>query len=85
MIYVFECEACEKQFEKNLPMADCQKPLKEPCPLCGVKGEVFRVFQSTNFQHEMINTHQKKAGKGWADTMSAIKKASGRGHTMQDW
>jgi putative FmdB family regulatory protein len=50
MIYEFNCEHCNGNFESNLPMADCQKPLSEPCPLCGKSGKIFRVYGGANFQ-----------------------------------
>ena len=76
MIYEFNCEACNENFEVSLPMADNQKPLSEPCILCGVKGKVFRVFQSSQHIHDMVNTKEKLAGSGWNDVLNSIHKAS---------
>jgi len=77
MIYEFNCEHCNKQFEVSLPMADCQKPLKEPCPLCEVSGKVFRVYGLPEFQTNMMGTKEKKAGNEWKDVLRKIDSKAG--------
>ena len=77
MIYEFNCEHCNGNFEVNLPMADCQKPISEPCPLCSKSGKIYRVFQPVSFQSEMINNFQKKAGNEWKDTLRRIDSKAG--------
>ena len=81
MIYEFNCEACNKQFEVSLPMAECKKPLSEPCPMCGVEGQIFRVFEAAGFQTNMINDKWKKAGS-FTDTLKKIDKAAGSQSTI---
>ena len=80
MIYEFNCEHCNGNFEANLPMADCQKPLSEPCPLCGKSGKIYRVYEPASFATNLINTKEKLAGQGWKDTMARID-ANHRGIT----
>ena len=87
MIYTFECEECEKQFDVNLPMAECKKPLSEPCPLCDVEGKVFRVFEAATHGYDMVNTKEKKAGLSgsnseWGSVMKRIHKQAGSGSQM---
>ena len=77
MIYEFNCEHCNGNFEANLPMADCQKPISEPCPVCGKSGKIFRVYQAVSFQTEMINNFQKQAGSEWKDTLRRIDSKAG--------
>lgn len=89
MIYEFNCEHCNGNFEVSLPMADCKKPLSEPCPLCNKSGKIFRVFEPVSFQNEMIGTIQKKAGltsssSEWGSVMKKIHKAAGSQSTMGD-
>lgn len=78
MIYTYECEECGKQFDANVPMSENKRPLTEPCPLCGVQGKVFRVFNSQGHQEHMVNTMRKRAGDGFNDVLKAIHKASGK-------
>jgi hypothetical protein len=55
-------------------MSENKRPLGEPCPSCGVSGQVFRVFQSvTNFHSGSVHD---QAGQGWKDILGGIKKAS---------
>jgi len=44
MRYDFCCDSCGKIWEAELKMADYQKPLSEPCPLCEVSGQVRRFY-----------------------------------------
>lgn len=76
MIYSFGCESCEKSFEVNVPMSDNKKPLTQPCPLCGTKGSVFRIFDSAT--HFYSGSVHDQAGQGWKDILGGIKKASGK-------
>ena len=81
MIYTFACESCDGSFEVNVPIAENQKPLSQPCKLCGVKGKVYRVFDSTGFQYN--NNMVKKAGKEWQAVLSAIDKASSKDNQIR--
>ena len=88
MIYVFECEACNESFEENLPIDDNQKPLKKPCPLCGVKGKVYRNFSNAGLGFQSETSYEgmsKKAGQGWKDTLSRIHEKAGRKSTLGEW
>ena len=76
MIYTFACDNSNGSFEVNVPIADNQKPLSQPCPLCGVKGKVFRVFDSAT--HFYSGSVHDQAGQGWKDILGGIKKASDR-------
>ena len=88
MVYLFECEACCKSFEVNLPMDDNQKPLKEPCPLCGTKGHVIRNFSNAGIGFQSETSYEglsKKAGQGWKDALSRIHDKAGRKSTLGEW
>ena len=85
MMYEFNCEACNRAFEEELPMADCTKPLKLPCPMCGVEGKVFRIYSNMSFQFEMNNDFRKRAGSEWNDMMKEMKKASGRNNYIEHY
>jgi len=39
-IYDFLCEKCKHTWEKQLIMADREKPTTEPCPQCGERDTV---------------------------------------------
>ena len=83
MIYEFNCEACDSVFEVNVPVSDNQKPLSEPCPLCSVKGKVFRVFgASAILQHERDGVRAKQAGSEWNSVLKKIDKAAGPKSTI---
>jgi putative FmdB family regulatory protein len=80
MIYTFACDACNGSFEVNVPISDNQKPLTKPCPLCGKKGKVYRVFDSAT--HFYSGSVHDQAGNGWKDILRGIKKASGKGNII---
>jgi putative FmdB family regulatory protein len=85
MIYTFACDSCNGSFEVNVPISENQKPLSQPCQLCGVKGKVYRVFDSNGFQHEMINDFRKRAGSEWNDRLKTIKGNSGRDNIIDTY
>ena len=70
---------------KTLEIFENQKPLSQPCQLCGVKGKVYRVFDSNGFQHEMINNFRKRAGSEWNDRLKTIKGNSGRDNIIDTY
>ena len=37
-IYEYKCNECEHTFDDYLSVSDRDKPLKQPCPECGVKS-----------------------------------------------
>ena len=81
MIYTFACENCNGSFEVNVPIADNQKPLSQKCPLCGVKGKVYRVFDSAT--HFLGGSVHNQAGSGWKDILKGIDKASGKDNEIR--
>jgi putative FmdB family regulatory protein len=82
MIYTFACESCNGSFEVNIPIADREKPISQPCQLCEAKGKVYRVFDSTGFIYTREGGTQKAAGSGWNDVLKSIHKASGSESTI---
>ena len=78
MIYTFACDNCDGSFEVNVPIAENQKPLSQPCKLCGVKGKVYRVFDNSGFQYNHQKMMRKAAGDQWSDVLKSIHKASGK-------
>lgn len=60
-IYEYECESCEHQFQKLLPVSQCSDPQS-----CGECGEASRkLVSSVNFN---------LAGDGWAGKNDRIKR-----------
>jgi putative FmdB family regulatory protein len=60
-IYEYECESCEHQFQKMLPISQCSDPQD-----CGDCGEASRkLVSSVNFN---------LAGDGWAGKNDRIKR-----------
>ena len=76
MNYEYECEKCEARFERNLPIADRNKPTEEKCP-CGKDGKILRVFEVGSHCTNLINTKEKLAGAQWTSTLERIQKTAG--------
>jgi putative FmdB family regulatory protein len=79
MIYEFQCEECEHNFTRSLPMAKCKEPLNEPCPACN-KVAVKRVFGVTIVSGAMdVHTRAEKVGgEAYKEVMKNVKKAGGK-------
>jgi len=81
MTYTYKCEDCKHTWEEKLPIADRNKPIESPCPECGKKGKISRVFEMP----ALVSTSPdilKKAGSGWNDVLKKIKKGSGSKNTI---
>jgi putative FmdB family regulatory protein len=79
MIYNYICTACDKSFEKNVPIADREEPTKKPCPACHKKGKVDRVFQyAPAISYDGGVSDIKRAGSGWNDVLKRIDKYAGK-------
>jgi putative FmdB family regulatory protein len=65
-LYEYECEACQKRFERIQKFSD---PPPEACPHCG-KGPVKKLFSSPAIQFK---------GSGWYITDYAKKSSSDAG------
>ena len=78
MLYDYKCGECGRTWEANLPMADRDKPLSEPCTQCGFIGEVKRVVSPASFIYDMKHPVDR-AGSEWKDRLRQIQKNSGYG------
>lgn len=56
--YDYECQTCEHPFDIFMEMSDYDIKAMPPCPECGVKKEVIRVFTTP----PMVNF----SGDGWS-------------------
>ena len=60
-IYEYQCESCEHQFQKMLPVSQCSDP--QSCGKCGEGAR--KLISSVNFN---------LSGDGWAGKNARIKK-----------
>ena len=61
-IYEYQCESCEHQFQKMLPISQCSDP--QNCGECG-SGKTRKLISSVNFN---------LVGDGWSGKNARIKK-----------
>jgi putative FmdB family regulatory protein len=78
MTYNYHCKSCDHGFEKNIPIADRDKPIKEKCPLCGKKGIIDRVFEAPRISYDGVVSDIKRAGSGWNDVLKRAAKYAGK-------
>ena len=85
MQYQFNCDACNKAFSVDLPLSENAAPCKKPCPLCKVKGEVYRDYSTISITYDTVdvNTRARQvAGSDFTDLMKQIDKGAGENSTM---
>jgi putative FmdB family regulatory protein len=82
MTYHYHCTACDKHFEKNIPIADRDKPLKAKCPTCKKKNRIERILEAPAINYEGAISDLKRAGSGWNDVLGRIKKYAGKRSTV---
>ena len=74
-IYEYKCNECEHTFDDYLNVSDRDKPLKQPCPECGVKA-VSKLVSATSMGVDMNCTPDKKTGGDWSRLMDKMKKST---------
>jgi predicted nucleic acid-binding Zn ribbon protein len=76
MIYLYTCHTCDTEWEEDMPMADRDKPVGQPCPIEGCNGKIARGITAPGLSFSGSVSAIKKAGTGWNDVLKGIKKAS---------
>jgi putative FmdB family regulatory protein len=74
-IYEYKCNECEHTFDDYLSVSDRDKPLKQPCPECGVKA-VSKLVSATTMGVDMNCTPDKKTGGDWSRLMDKMKRGT---------
>jgi putative FmdB family regulatory protein len=83
MQYDYYCESCEEVWEERQFLNDRDLPTTLPCPHCKATGTVKRgFFKAAHFSYAGAKTNLQRAGSGWNDVLTSIKKASGRKSTI---
>ena len=84
MTYTYKCEKCDHVYDRSLPMADRDAPLSQPCVNCAEHSFVKRIIVfAPSITSESAMTLQQRAGSGWNDVLTKIKRKSGRYCTIQ--
>jgi predicted nucleic acid-binding Zn ribbon protein len=84
MTYTYKCEKCNHEWDCSLSMADRDVPIGQPCVQCKEESYVKRIFSfAPSITSESAMTLQQRAGSGWNDVLTKIKKKSGRYCTIQ--
>ena len=68
----YSCESCNQEFEKNLKIAEREKPTQEPCESCG--GKVRMVYAKPHIGDPWHHAG-KKVDEGFKDRLREIKKS----------
>ena len=70
--YDYSCESCNQEFEKNLKIAEREKPTQEPSERCG--GKVWMVYAKPHIGDPWHHAG-KKVDEGFKDRLREIKKS----------
>jgi predicted nucleic acid-binding Zn ribbon protein len=84
MTYDYYCDKCDKEWEDVFPSADRDKPVGQPCP-CGKGGGVKRGVCAPALSFQGSVSAIRKAGSGWNDVLTGIKKASGKDANIEHY
>jgi putative FmdB family regulatory protein len=84
MRYDYKCTQCDTVWEEVQFMNDRDLPLTLPCPHCQTNGTVKRgIFKTARVSYAGSKTVLQRAGSGWNDVLTSIKRASGRKSTIE--
>jgi putative FmdB family regulatory protein len=77
-LYDFKCAACDHEFERALRIDDRAIPKDEPCPSCGVIGQVISQLAAPRTVSG-VGDFRAKVPDVFKDRLREIKKISGKG------
>jgi predicted nucleic acid-binding Zn ribbon protein len=84
MIYSYLCKKCEHEFEVfNIPIAERERPLGEPCPSCGKKKCISQKIEFPAISHRGVKSVYQMAGNGFNDLKKRIAQKAGRRNTIK--
>jgi NAD-dependent SIR2 family protein deacetylase len=84
MRYDYYCSECQEKWEENQFLNDRDLPLALPCPKCKKPNCVKRgFFTATRMSYAGSKSNLARAGSGWNDLLTGIKKASARNTTIE--
>ena len=72
--YVFECSECTHGFEQFETIANINKPLEEPCPKRGYKGNIIRLISGAEIC-DPVSIGIRKVPSGYNEVVKNIQKA----------
>jgi hypothetical protein len=79
MTYTYHCKTCDTHWEENLTVATRDLPCTIPCKNCQSINSVVRTFtMAPRISYDGAKTVLQRAGSGWNDVLTKVKKASGR-------
>lgn len=84
MQYDYYCSECQEKWEERQFLNDRDLPLSLPCPKCKKTGGVERgFFTAAGMSYAGSKSNLARAGSGWNDLLTGIKKASARNTTIE--
>lgn len=71
-LYNYQCKHCSHEFEKVLKIADMHLPSSEPCPKCGVEGQVIKTISGAPNLGDPVRLGLRKPDQGFKEVMQKI-------------
>jgi predicted nucleic acid-binding Zn ribbon protein len=79
MTYTYRCESCNEQWEDRQLLNDRDLPTTQACCHCNSEGTVKRIIDfAPRISYDGAKTVLQRAGSGWNDVLTKVKKNSGR-------
>lgn len=78
--YDYRCQKCDHEFEKMFKMSECDVPLNEPCPSCGLSGSIEKLLGATKVAYLSEQGFAKKIPQDFRNFLGMMKKANPNGY-----
>lgn len=79
MTYTYLCQECNHKWDCSFAMNNRDVPLNDNCPQCDKLGSIKRIIDfAPRIAYQGAYTIQQRAGNGWNDVLTKIKKNSGK-------
>lgn len=83
MNYDYRCNSCNAEWEESQFLNDRDLPTEEPCPHCKEMSVKRVILKAPRVSYSGAVSNLKRAGSGWNDVLTGIKKASGKNSTIE--
>lgn len=83
MNYEYYCTKCDVKWEESQFLNDRDLPISKPCPHCEEESCVKRGVSRSSISFGGAKSNLSRAGSGWNDLLTGIKKASARSNTIR--
>ena len=71
-LYDYKCTHCAHEFELVLKVADLHQPTEQPCPACGITGNVIKTIKGAPPIGDAVRLGVRRSDNGFKEVLQKI-------------